>query len=266
MAKIILPSRIFGRDVDGAMERVLNGTPNLQQDPDPQPPQTNPANFQNLGDYWRVQVNYRNGICTADLSKSLLDNGNAKTQEQWAEYRKIAEPKGEFYTGDMPLYHAIFTALFKQKDRPESEEARVIIQKQMRKKWLMTLTRIAYQPNGKDKIIHNFGTNQKYELDEKIVGPDRILEFGDGSALTALLGDGNINQIKSIYNWINGTDTYLWRINSKPKSVDERVARFRANSNWASLNCGGLPAVSDASLGVRLASPVGRAGAPKNKQ
>ena len=41
MAKIILPTRIFGRDVDGAMERVLNGSSTPEQDPGSQPPQTN---------------------------------------------------------------------------------------------------------------------------------------------------------------------------------------------------------------------------------
>ncbi|MFA5174466.1 MAG: hypothetical protein WC438_04770 [Candidatus Pacearchaeota archaeon] len=207
----------------------------------------------NVGDYWTIpNVSYRNGIHTFDLSKTLLENGQAKTQEQWAEYRKIAQPKAEFYTGDMPLYHAVFTALFEQKDNPESEEARKFIQKSMRQKYPITLTRIAYQPRGKDKIIHNYKTNEQYELEENIIGPDRLIESGDSSALKALLGNEDINQINSIYNWINQTNAYLFRLNSKPKSVDERVAGFGAGSDRVCLSCGRYPEVAGASLGVRL--------------
>lgn len=208
--------------------------------------------------YWSIPVNYRNGIYTVDLAKSLLDSGNAKTQEDWAKYSLNAKSRGDFYTGDMPLYHAVFSALFKQKNKPESEEARKFIQKQMRAKWLMTLTRIRYNPRGKDKVIHNFGVAQHYELEENIVGPDRFVEQGDNSALTALLGTGNINEIKEVYNLINQTPTYIWRVNSKPKQVDERVARFVASSGRAGLYCNWGPAYSNSSLGVRIASEASR--------
>jgi len=206
----------------------------------------------NSGSYWRIPVNYRNGIYTVDLAKSLLDNGTSKTQKDWAEYRKVAEPKGEFYTGDMPLYHSIFTSLFKQKDKPESEEARKFIQKEMRARWLMTLTRIAYQPKEKDKIIHNYGIKDKYELEENIVNPDRIIETADSKVLEAILGTGDVSEIKNVYNWINSTDTYIFRLNSKPDEIQERVAMFDASSDWAYLDCDGHPDDSFASLGVRL--------------
>ncbi|MFA5174467.1 MAG: hypothetical protein WC438_04775 [Candidatus Pacearchaeota archaeon] len=211
----------------------------------------------NVGDYWTIpNVSYRNGIHTFDLSKTLLENGQAKTQEQWAEYRKIAQPKAEFYTGDMPLYHAVFTALFEQKDNPQfkqiAEEARQFIQNSMRQKCPITLTRIAYQPRGKDKIIHNYKTNEQYELEEKIIGPDRLIESGDCLALKSLLGNGDINKINSVYQWINQTNAYLWRLNEKPKNVDERVARFNALSDGVDLDCYGVPEDADASLGVRV--------------
>ncbi|MFA5174463.1 MAG: hypothetical protein WC438_04755 [Candidatus Pacearchaeota archaeon] len=211
----------------------------------------------NAGDYWTIpNVSYRNGIHTFDLSKTLLENGQAKTQEQWAEYRKIAQPKAEFYTGDMPLYHAVFTALFEQKDNPQfkqiAEEARQFIQNSMRQKCPITLTRIAYQPRGKDKIIHNYKTNEQYELEEKIIGPDRLIESGDCLALKSLLGNGDINKINSVYQWINQTNAYLWRLNEKPKNVDERVARFDASSGGVNLYCYWGPEYADASLGVRL--------------
>ena len=186
----------------------------------------------------------------------MLDSGNAKTQDKWAEYTMQARPKGDFYTGDMPLYHAVFTALFKQKDKKESEEARAFIQKQMREKYPMTLTKIIYQPTGKDKIIHNFGTNDKYELEEDIVGKDRAIGAGDKKTLNAVLGVEDIDEIKSVYNWINQTPTWIWRVNKNPENIDERVARFGAYSDRVGLNCNWDPANSDASLGVRIAQKI----------
>ncbi|MFA5174462.1 MAG: hypothetical protein WC438_04750 [Candidatus Pacearchaeota archaeon] len=217
------------------------------------PANTNPnQSIINAGDYWTIpNVSYRNGIHTFDLAKTLLENGQAQTQDYWVYYRNIAQPKGEFYTADMPLYHAVFTALFEQKDNPESEEARKFIQSSMRDKWPITLTRIAYQPRGKDKIIHNYKTNEQYELEEKIIGPDRFIKSRDSPALNALLGDGDIDQINSIYNWINQTNPYIWRVDSKPNEIDERVAGLDANSGWVDLGCGRSPGGALASLGVR---------------
>jgi hypothetical protein len=213
----------------------------------------NPLEIKTIDDYWQIEgVNYNGEIYIVDLAKSLLDNGKSKTQDKWAEYREQAIKANEFYTGDMPLYHAVFSALFNQKDKPESEEAREFIQKQMREKYPITLTRIAYQPKGKDKVIHNYGTSQKYEINENIVGKDREIIAGDSNALTALLRDGDIDKIKSVYNWINQTPTWIWRVNSKPESIDERIARFVAGSDGAYLLCGRDATLADASLGVRL--------------
>ena len=216
-----------------------------------------PANINSTADYWNIEgVNYKNKFYSVQLAKSLLDNGNAKTQAQWAEYSVLAKQNGSFYTGDMPLYHAVFTSLFKQKDNSKSkkeiEEARAFIQKQMREKYLMTLTRIPYQPIGKDKIIHNYRTNEEYELNEDIVGPDREIITGDKKALTAILGTDDIDEIKSVYKWINQTPAWIWRVNSKPKNINERVAWFVAGTGRAVLNCDRVPDYSDASLGVRV--------------
>lgn len=204
-------------------------------------------------DYWRVSgVRYRNGIYTVDLLKELLDAGNSRTQDRWAEYSEKAKKQGRFYVADMPLYFALFESLFKQKSKPESEKAREFIQKQIKKYWLTTLTRILYQPQGEDKIIHNYGTPASYPLEENIVGPDRTIESTDKDALEAILGTDNINKIRNVFKWINKTDTYLWRLNSKPKRIDERVTRFGAVDDAAYLYCGANPGGSSPTLGVRL--------------
>src|SRR3989344_4733374 len=75
------------------------------------PPKSN--RLDTTTDYWSIpSVQYRGGVYIVDLAKSLLDEGNTKTQDMWIAYAKEAQPKDEFYTGDMPLQHAIFTASF----------------------------------------------------------------------------------------------------------------------------------------------------------
>ena len=244
---IKIPKTFAGKPIKGAIKRVLEENKEKNPEKIVQPIKTN-VNIHSIDDYWRIEgVNYKGKIKTINLAQQLLPN---MTQDKHAEYREQAISKGEFYTGDMPLYHAVFTALFNQKDKPESEQARQFIKKSMREKWLMTLTRIAYQPRGKDKIIHNYNTKDEYSLEENIVGEDRFIEDADRSALKALLGTDNIQEIKNIYNWINETDTYIWRINSKPNKVDERVARFGADSDRADLDCYRYPDGRYPSLGV----------------
>ena len=207
----------------------------------------------NAGDFWTIpNVNYRNGIFTVEFSKSLLDSGNAKTQDDWAAYSEQARKSNGFYTGDMPLYHSLFDALHSQKDNPQSEEARQFIQESIKEKYISTLTIIQYQPKGKDKIIHDYKTSDQYSIDEVIVGEDRFMKKADDKALIALTGFKS-EKLNEIYQWINGTNGYIWRLNSKPVKVDERVARFYAFSDWVVLGCDRDPDVLCRSFGVRLA-------------
>ena len=213
------------------------------------------ANIQLTNDSWIIpEVSYRNNIYTAKLSRTLLDSGALKTQEQWAEYREQAIKSGGFYTGDMPLQHAIFKRVFQEKDKPEAEQIRVFLQEQMRTRYLATLTRIPYQPVGDDLIIHNYHTNDEYKLNELIVGPDREIKQADSKAVEVLLGTRDISEISAVYKWLNQTPAWIWRLNEKPKKVDERVARFSAGSVRAYFVCGSYPACCDASLGVFLAA------------
>ena len=232
--------------------------PSTKKKPQPEPPTTITPSSTDSSLFWTFNgVNYRNEIYNVDLSKTLLDNGTAKTQQSWAEYSEEAMKRNDFYTADMPLYHSLFTTLSKLQTQ-EAQEAREFIKKQMREKWLTTLTRIAYQPVGKDKIIHNYGTGNKYELEENIVEKTRIIEAADSSALKALLGTDNINEINSVYQILNSTPTFIWRLNSKPDSIDERVAGFYAGSDRVSLSCNRNSAVAYPSLGVRSCREAAR--------
>src|SRR3989344_4184184 len=202
-----------------------------------------PLGIKSTEDYWQIPgVEYRGETSMYDLSKTPLPS---KTQEEHANQRKIAMQNNDFYLADMPLDHAIFTAACKQPNSKQKEEIRRFIQEQIRSKYPMTLTRIAFSPRGKDKIIHNFGTNEQYNLEEDIVGPDREIKSEDRNALNALLGTDNIHEINEVYNWINNTPTSIWRVNQKPEQIEERVAGFSANSDRFYLSCGGYPQGSD---------------------
>ena len=192
-----------------------------------------------------------------DLSKTLLPRRN---QDEHAEHRLNAK-QGEFCLGDMSLYHALFTALYNNRDsqsfKDQIEEARQFIKESMLEHWLMTLTRIKYNPDGNDLVIHNY--HQKDEWKDSIntfVGPGGYLNDVSTTnverPLQALLDtQQNASEINSVYNWLTGGNAYIWRVNSRPEKTNEKVARLYAGSGRAVLNCIGTPSGSDEGLGAR---------------
>jgi hypothetical protein len=213
--------------------------------------------LEDLTDCWRVNnVNYRNGIYTIDLAKKLLDNGAEKTQDQWIEYSKQAILKNEFYLESFPLYHALFSSLFFNKEnaqfKDKIEEARNFVSEMCIKYWLTTLTRIRHKAIGKDNVIHNYGMQDQHIIDENIIGDDEFVKnASDINVYKAILGNDDIILINNIYNWISGKDAYLYRLNNKPKKDHERVARFDTADDRFWLCCYGDPAYSDRGFGVR---------------
>ncbi len=249
----------MGEPIEGSMERILAGSPSPSTPVVPSNVSPN-VNISTIGDYWQVSgVNYRNGIHTVDLAKTLLDNGNAKTQDEWASYSESALTQNEFRAPDYPLFYGLVKALYSAKDNStkaqEVEEAKKFLKDTSRARWLMTLTRIDYQPIGEDIITHNFGTREKYEEKTDFVGLDGLLtDKATPASCKALLGSDNVQEISDVFQWLNGTNTYILRVNSKPDQLIERVAGFWAGSVRAGLGCGRNSSVSRESLGVRLSA------------
>ena len=212
--------------------------------------------LEDLTGFWRInRVSYRNGIYQVEVSKTLIPSG---TQAQHAQRRKEALTHDSFYTPDFPLFHGIIDTLHQNREGPCKDKigaARKYLSDLVNGKWLMTLTRIRYAPNGQDLVIHAYGQDDTYETPSNFVGPDGFIakpETNAGAAPQALLGtQQSLQEINHVYRWFRNTDAYIWRINSIPKSVDERVARFNAGSGRADLYCSEGPRVSVASLGVR---------------
>ena len=209
-------------------------------------------------DFWRIDnVPYGNRVSSVGLAKTLLDSGNAKTQDEWAEYSRQARQSNGFYAGSFPLYYSLFSHLHDLRENPSmrntAEEARQFISKQMFEKYLMTLTRLQYKASGNDIIVHNYGMPDQSQAGGNLTGKDGWITNADTDAqgmLELLTGEKDVNRINEIYKWITGKESYLWRVNSKQDT--ERVARFRANSYRAILICGRGPRDSGASLGVKI--------------
>jgi hypothetical protein len=212
--------------------------------------------LESLTDCWRVSgVEYRDGIYVVDLGKVLLDGGSAKTQDDWVEYSRQAIEKGEFHVGDFPLYHALFTTLFRNRENNQHkaniEETRAFLKDKFFKHRLTTLTRIKYTTLGKDKVTHNYGLRDQYEVQEDIVGSNEwVKDSQNPRVYDAILGTDNIAEIQSVYNWITEKNARLWRVNPVPSNIDERAAGFDAGSDRAILGCVRDPQYSVSVLGV----------------
>ncbi len=211
--------------------------------------------------FWTVhQVPYRGKRKPVDLLKVPLDHGKRRTQDSWSEFSKDARSRNEFYVGDVPLYHALFSTLYKHRKGPQHkmiEGVRTFLQQQFCDHWLTTLTRVTYMPSGKDKVTHNYGQADRYTVLESMVGPDeRVKDARNSRAYKALFGTDNVGVIHDIYQWI--TNTFFARISnllfdgSKPEKKLETVARFVADADLALLDCGGDPQCSYSALGVRV--------------
>lgn len=205
--------------------------------------------------FWRIQgVHYRDSTIDVDLAKHLLDGGNAKTQDEWIAYSKEAQAKNEFYTGDMPLQHAAFTATYKLEEGAMKEEIRAFVKKHMFERFLLTTTRIQYQPQGsmEDFITHNRAMSDEYVVKENFVFPDEWIEESTRpSNYKALLGVEDLKEINSVYHWLTGKRAYLWRVNGRSEGIVERVVWLCADSVGLGLGCGWSPSGTGASLGVR---------------
>jgi hypothetical protein len=226
-----------------------------KQDPivnPPVPPAVIPVTVQNNAECWSIDgVSYRGNFYVADLGKKLLEDGAKHTQDEWVKRAEEAMPKGGLYTPDYPLFYGIVKAV----KTAGLEDVRTFLRETSRAHWLMTLTRIQYNPKGTDTIIHHYGTKDVYQASADFRGKDDLIKNTSCvKAYQALLGTtDSITEINNLFQWLNDTDTYIYRVNTRPKkTMDERVAGFVAGSDGAFLGCFRLPSGSVSGLGVRL--------------
>ena len=164
-------------------------------------------------------------------------------QKQLAELYEAEKQKGNPHPIDAPLIWAIVSAghSLRNADPRGSERLKQFLRQSLMQ-YSNTLTRVKYFPSGKDRIIHNYATSDQYSLTGKIVGQDgRISEISDKKFLESLLGIKDVSKVDHISRWVNETDSSIWRLNSKPKKLDERVVGLFAVSVGLDFLCNMRP-------------------------
>lgn len=216
------------------------------------------ASLEDRADHWRVEdVVYRDGVYSVDLAKKLLP---ARTQDEHARHAREARQTNDFHAAEAPLYHSVFTTIFRNHDSQQQAIREQIRSRAFFNRWLMTLTKIIYTPTGQDTVIHNVGLPDQYEVNENITGPNEWLNWRSNTdkLYRALLGTEGISGIREVYMWIARKEyTYLWRLDHKSTNNDERVVGFYTDRQRVGLNCKGKLSYICASLGVRIMSVVG---------
>ncbi len=187
--------------------------------------------------FWTIpDINYRGESRTYRLFEKMIPR---ITQEQLSEFYEQEKAKGNPRPMDSILHFAIMNASYNLRDQnpKETERLRRFLQTDFQE-YKNTLTRVIYSPSGKDKVIHNYRTSDEYSIDGKVVGPnDWIENMSDKKVLKSLLGTQDVVQIDKISQWINGTNSFICRFNSKPKTKDERVARFGTDDYALLFDC-----------------------------
>ncbi|MBU2639760.1 MAG: hypothetical protein KKG75_03580 [Nanoarchaeota archaeon] len=179
------------------------------------------------------------------LAQNLLPS---MTQEQAARYTH----EERFHPMSVPEHFELIGNLYLLRETGgEVEDARQFLRTALRNDFPLTLTRLSYQPQENDRIIHGYGTDAPIEHQVDLVGDSgnvlEVLSQEDSLALTGKTPE----EVAELMQYINGTPAYVWRLGKKPQSVDERVAGFIADSSRALLSCVRYPRVSRASLGVK---------------
>ena len=243
MAKIILPDRIFGRNVDGAMEKVLNGD---KSQPDPVPEQTVPQiSASNLNGYiWVPSINLH-------FAKNRDLNGKTWNQAMDIIYNQGINVKGQ--RAEMPTpfeFMSCINYLSSGKVDGLSELERQDILNDILKlgsyrgNWLnarFVKLGKGFKNLGMEKVVFNSVGKRDIITKplEQCLWQDGWADINSGNSqglLTNEYGSG-YEQGKNIYFWY-------------PRETG--VARFGAGSDGAGLRCDWGADFSNPSLGVRL--------------
>ena len=183
----------------------------------PPPPVGSGFSIESWADTYRISgVVIDGNEHVVDLDKNLLDGGKSHTQDEWVVLtKKLPSAK---------QYNAIILSLYANKDHVNSqqraliEEAKEMLKQDFVKHYMMTSTRVAYQPTGKDKITHDFGYASMQVINDDIVGPHAWINPASGleKPISAILGTDNLAEVEQAYEWLSGKKPYLWRVNEKP--------------------------------------------------
>ena len=188
------------------------------------------------------------------LFSKLLEE---RTQEEYAKHKKsVLKSPNEGYIEDTPFYYSLFKFLKDNAEHPKFKnginEIVSFIRESLENNDLLTLSRVRYEAEGLDSVIHEFGMQDQYCIDENIVGPDEWIERSRTiDRYKAILGSKDVHKINSVFNFITEKNLYGWFLNDKLNEDIEKAVWIGSFSGRADLGCDGNPDGSDAGLAVR---------------
>ncbi|MBI5065825.1 hypothetical protein HZA97_06315 [Candidatus Woesearchaeota archaeon] len=181
--------------------------------------------------YVLKSVQLRDEVINVGWSKCLFDNGNSHNLDWWNDYTKDRGWK----IPSAELYFTSLLALHENKDGKQAKlikKVRQMFAKDFSEYFMMTSTRVTYVAKSKDRIIHDYGSNQNVVVMD-FVGPDGYVNSQSKfeSEMDVLLGTRNCRKVEEIFNWVAGKRTEFWRVNGKTNLREERAVVLGVGSN-----------------------------------
>ncbi len=211
-----------------------------------------PVTLSGSDNAWTIKgVHYQGQVIPITLSRELLP---AMNLGQMVKHAKKAMEKGEPHSANAQVFYAVAKRAMEQDNREVQKFMRETIFNQ----YPNLLSVVRYAPKGKlDEIVHNPRLLNRYSAKVDFVAPD---EFIRGSKrredYEALVGADNPDEVADVLGWVTGRKAYLWRVNRRPPSVDERVVGLSANSDRFDLDCSRGPQNAVVSFRVILPQKI----------
>jgi len=217
------------------------------------------SEFQKTDEFYIVTNKYRNGeVVEARLGRKMLPSMNI---DQMIAYRLKHSKDEELVPCSAPIFfNELAFPSYKGKANPIAREiGEEFLRENIRGNYPNLLTDIVYMPKVKgvarrDKVTH-------YDLGEKFVeadivgGDGEFVEVTSAKASNALFG-ASVKNANQTFAWINGTSSYMYRVNETPETEDRRVVGLVAYSDGFYLICYWDPQYASASFGVCLSQKI----------
>ncbi|HLC80827.1 MAG TPA: hypothetical protein VJG31_03575 [Candidatus Nanoarchaeia archaeon] len=134
-------------------------------------PSKNPSEKDAQHETYKADTQSRSSISLI-LDSAPAENGEFKTQNDWIAYwnnirdgRRFAS-LADYYQVFRQLDNALRTG--SSAERTAANQSIVSLRKDLREKWLLTSTRIIYQPNSLEaRLIHGFGAGNPHQTSER---------------------------------------------------------------------------------------------------
>ena len=222
--------------------------------------------------HWRVHtvpIGRDGKLYTVELCTDLLDGGASRTQDEWAKFSKAELNAGRYGYLSAPQIRGLVHVCRINKDNPKYDssirEIQEFLKRQFSKHFLVTNSRVDYMPSGQDVVTYEYGLDGEHQVKATILGPDEYIIKTKNPQGYHILFDTNDDpkEINSDFVYLNGTNAYAWKVNSKPESKETRVVRFYAYPGGFDVFCDRDPQDSYSVFGGKV---FVEGDAPKTKQ